>query len=308
MRKKKTRKNSSQVTRKVTEPEPIDDSPVHDNLKHTKLERRRLLNADFSFDGSSLQLNNFTDSTVNEVVISETGTDYLFTLTEGTWDPGGAPNLGIVADGMGTLSVDRTLAGLVEIIFASDGSAQFDIEFADFDFVGDITIEQSGAGVNFGSITQQEGTAFAQVGTLDITAANVVNLNEAGNNFDIVQIVATDNITLTDVNDIDLQSVESSTGSVDVTAADDVRVGSVTAGTNIDVTAGGSINDLQDDLLVDLTAGERITLSASVEVGGGVTAGSDIDADEKLELATGSEVVAISETGNVELRLSLIHI
>ena len=56
-------------------------------LGHTRLEPRRLLNADFDLTGGTLELDGFVDSTVdpNEVTLSQTGLVYSFELADGFW-------------------------------------------------------------------------------------------------------------------------------------------------------------------------------------------------------------------------------
>ena len=53
------------------------------DLKHLDLEARRVLNADFEFDGFTLELDNFSNSdaldTTDNVVVSSSGTCLLYT-------------------------------------------------------------------------------------------------------------------------------------------------------------------------------------------------------------------------------------
>ena len=395
--------------------------------RHQKLERRRLLNADFNLIGGQFELSNFVDtsSDPNLVTFSQSASApeiYQVSLADGVFNFGGtgAVPSGITGDGTNLLTLDTDVSAITSILASSTTGDSFDIEFGtSFDFTGDITIEQSGGGVNFGTISQQMGAEFTHLGTLDITGVDEVNLNEADNDFDNVRIEATDNITLVDTDDIDLEAVQSAMGAVDVMAggnvqvdgavdagtsidinasagnvqvdgfvdagtsididasagnvqvddsitangtvdidaggdidllsvtsfgdavdlmaggnvqvdgfvsasgtvdidaggdidllnaqsggdavdlmaASNVTVGAVTAFTTIDVTAGGSILDSDNDLAVDFTAGGQITLLAVDDVGGSVVSG-----DQKLEFAAGSVVDATSDTGNVELR------
>ena len=120
------------------------DSPSNE-LRHTKLERRRLLNADFGFDGTNFLIDNFDDSDPgdNNIVVGQDATNYIFTLADGEW-VGSDIGTDVVGSGSDTLLVDKSIAGLVKFILESDTAAQFDIQFENFDFGGEFSISLDG--------------------------------------------------------------------------------------------------------------------------------------------------------------------
>ena len=328
---------------------------------HQKLERRRLLNADFGFAGGELTLFNFDnsdDGVANQIQIEEVGNTYQVILSEGNWSTADSTTP-VTGAGSNTLTLDNTGGILSSILAQSTTADSFDIQFGGmmggFDFDGDVTIEQSD-GANFGSITQQAGSSFTQTGTLDITAADVVNLSETSNDFDIVNIEDATTITLADANDLDttaitatgdvvttaggnitlngavvggeltaittsgdinvnatgdldLATIDTDDGSAEVNTTGDVQIGSVTvdaatpADGTVDInTTGGSINDLQDDNVADVTAAGTIQLNAADEIGGMPITGLVNDADGRLEFASDSVLEITADNGDVALR------
>ena len=299
---------------------------------HQKLERRRLLNADFDFTGGVLEISNFEDSDPdvgNEIRFEQTADDFVISLSEGVF----------TGTTSGTLSVDNSLNA---IILLSDTADSFDIEFGDFAFGGDITIEQDG-GAAFGTVSQLDGTSLISTGSLEITGADDIALdNTIGNDLGVINIQNADTISIAEVNDVDVTTIEASgdvtvtsggnvtlngadidgvldiattdgdinvdatgdlvlgdistdDGSVDVSTTGDIEIGSITAvaATASDATVdidsfGGSINDLQDDSLVDIQASGIIQLNAIDEIGGFPFAEQEIDTAGRLEFAAGS--------------------
>ena len=231
-------------------------------------------NATFSFVGGELILDGFDigqdlsihqeSATINGGTPEDT---YLFNVANGSWAGGnGVPGneFEIVA---GELRIATDFFGLLASV-SIDG--------------------QSGAGLNDNiSLTQvnvSEGLEFASLDLSNITNSfQSLDLNIDG--------------------DLSLNSISANNNSIGIAATGDVRVGSVSARTDINLrSTGGSINDLQDDQLVNLTAGGEINLTAQDEVGGSVAAGMLTDPDGKLEVAASSVVDSTSSTGDIALR------
>ena len=333
------------------------------DLKYLGLEPRRVLNADFDFDGFSLEIDNFSNSdaldTTDNLVVTSSGTDYFFQLSEGVFsgtDSSGGSGASISGIGTGLLTISDVDNDLDDLIF-NDSSLgdQFDIEFGDFDFTGDINIGSGSTSPLFGELTQQTGTSIFHSGSLNLSGIETISLNQTGNDFNVVSVLDANNLAIEDVNDLEvtsldvsgvatinaggsvtlsdvglsdelnvqagvgdlviagngdleLSSIEALDGSVQVTTTGDVFVGSVVStgsslgDGDIDITAGGSINDLDDDLADDLTADGLVTLTAADEIGGIVPTGSTIDVDQRLEVAGGTEIDAFANSGNVVLR------
>ncbi|ELP30331.1 Ig-like domain-containing protein, partial [Rhodopirellula baltica] len=73
----------------------------------------------------------------------------------------------------------------------------------------------------------------------------------------------------------------------------DILIDCLISDSDITVTAGGTINDLQNDALADLDAGGTITLEATTGIGGNPgTPATVADAAGRLELAAGNTLIA----------------
>ena len=298
MRKKKPDKNTDQ---------PNQPAPDPAGLKHTKLERRRLLNADFGFDGSNLLFDNFVDSNSddNRLSIGDDGTNYLFTLEDGVFD--GTDSSEIIGNGTNTLSVDKSVAGLVSIILDSNTSHQFDLEFNDFDFGGTFEISNS-SGIEFGTVSQLSGTSFENMGVLDISGALDIDLSNSGNDFNQVSILSAQQVSLTDANSITINGLSTEAGAqisagagIDITG--DITNGSsgsiVLNANGGDVSIGATVSNTHD---ISISASDNIlfaddglvstTDSTTVEL----TAGDSI-----LDNSTSEDTNVESQTGTLRL-------
>ena len=279
-------------------------SKLADSFGYEKLEERAVLNADFGFAGGSLQLNNFVDSSPSTelVSISQTGSTFEFVISDGVWI-GNDAAAGISGAGSNTLSIDSSVANLADIFLDNNSNDQFDIEFGDFNFIGDVEVGQLSGTSQFGTVSQALGTSLSIDGSLDISGVTTINLGEATNDFDVVSVSRAESVLLADSDSITLADVEATVGAVNVMADGDILIGEVDSAQTIDITStGGSINDLQDDSFVDLTAAGAITLEATDEIGGNVPAGTANDVDARLEFAAGSVVDAVSNSGDIALR------
>jgi len=115
-----------------------------------------------------------------------------------------------------------------------------------------------------------------------VSVGDVFSLADSGANLNVDNVVTNANFAITATNG-------------------DVLVGEIDASGTVSVTAmTGSINDATDDTLVDITSGGLITLTARDDIAGAI---AGIVADRKLELAAGSQVVAMSTSaGDIRLR------
>jgi len=319
---------------------------------HAKLERRRLLNAQFAFDGSELLLSQFSDADMvadnEQVRFEQTGSSFVITLSEGTWS--GTDGMGVTGSGTNTLT--GSAGAINSIIARSTTATSFDVEFGNIGdgmtaFAGDFSFEKTASNANFGSMTQDGSTTINHGGILEISAVDDITLGEDNDfttvdvqnaasalfndvdDFDALSIQTTGDTTVTaggtisldnaqvggsltattstgDINidgsgDLNLSTISTAAGAVDVETTGDVRIGSVSASGNVDITTtGGSINDLQDDLLVDVSSGGTTQLNALDEVGGDVAA--TVDTFGKLELADNSVVEIDTTDGDVAIR------
>ncbi|MCP3904821.1 MAG: hypothetical protein GY715_14435, partial [Planctomycetes bacterium] len=132
-------------------------------------------------------------------------------------------------------------------------------------------------------------TAGGRVVATDVSASGAgadVDLSTTAGGIEATLVGAVSDLTLdADGGDIDLGTVVATSGSV-VISAD-----------------AGAINDADDDLTADISAGTTITLTARDEIGGSPGAGASTDPSGRLELAAGSDVSAVSTgSGAIALR------
>ncbi len=290
----------------------IPDSPSNE-LRHTKLERRRLLNADFGFDGTNFLIDNFVDSDPgdNNIVVGQDATSYIFTLTDGEW-VGSDIGTDVVGSGSDTLLVDKSIAGLVQFILESDTAAQFDIQFDNFDFGGEFSISLDG-GVSFGTISQTAGTAITNTGLFDISGALNIELNNSGNDFSTIGISNADGVLLQDANSVILAGLATNNGDAKLTVGADLAVnGQVSLGSgSLLLDVGGNVTQTDEilagslGLMVDGTttlqnmSNHVSTLAVSND---GLTLYTDDD-DVQIGSVTvaGMTVTGISNTDDVKL-------
>ena len=225
MRKKKPNQ------RKPGKPLPPTENPHHHpaNLRHTKLERRRLLNADFGFAGGTLSIDNFLDSDADasndKITVSENATHYVFTLDDGDFNELNT-TAGITGDGSDTLMVSKSVAGLVQMILDSDTLDQFKIEFQSFDFSGGFEISSSG-GTAFESVSQTDGSAITISSLFDVSGALNIDLDNAGNDFSNIDISNAGSILLQDTNHLIVDGLGTSNGDVRLTVGGDLGINGV---------------------------------------------------------------------------------
>lgn len=122
-----------------------------------RLEKRRVLSADFSFVGGGLLLDGFDGAEGDSLAIVQDADDYQFT-TDGGWDTDGPSPEGVTVDG-DTLSVDR---GLLEsltrgITVADNDSTPLSVSLGQADFSG---LSGPVSLLDTSSIQQQSLTTF----------------------------------------------------------------------------------------------------------------------------------------------------
>ena len=238
-------------------------------------------------------------------------------------------SFGSINDAQDDLVQDFNAAGTITLTAADevggnspDGNAvdaEQKLEFADTSVVdiattgiGDIAIR------GLGSLTLQDldtvdGSidvmAAGNIAAVDVQANGAtadVDLMTTADGIDVTLVTSERNVTMdADTGDITSGTITATNGFVNLNAdVGDVTVGSITAGTNIDITTPtGSINDAQDDLAQDFSAGGIITLTANEEVGGNSPAGNAVDAEQKLEFVSNSVVdISTSGTGDIVIR------
>ena len=170
-----------------------------------------------------------------------------------------------------------------------------------------------------GSITQNT-VASIEVTTHQLTAiaAENIDLDTVVDRIDVRSTLAGD-IVIRDGSSLQVDHAETVDGAINIRAAldvlalnvkaagntgdvtllaiaGDIGIGSVTANSNVVVTASlGAIHDQNDDSLVDLSAATgTIRLTAAHEIAG-------LGADNRIELADGSQLIATNRSGDIRL-------
>ncbi|MDG1875390.1 MAG: hypothetical protein P8J27_15865, partial [Mariniblastus sp.] len=208
---------------------PTPSSPPQANLSYQRLEPKLVLNASFALDAFGfLSLDDFVDSTPadNDLTISQSASTFSFVLNDGVWN--GTDATGLTGNGTDTLAINLSDVSLNSISIDSNTTDQFDIEFGALSFAGDLNIESTGA-TAFGSITQTDSIKIG--GTASFLSATEIVMTHAANDFLGTVNAASDNIQLTDQNDLQLGAI-TATGDLTVTSTD------------VEVTAIGTVNGL----------------------------------------------------------------
>lgn len=185
-----------------------------------QLEERVVLDADFTWNGTTVDMKNFSSLGAEAVDIDETGTHYEFTLAEGTWS--GFDSASVFGNGTSTLSVDKASGvGVIEI-----NAAGIDAHFNAVDLDGPGTITE--LAVSAGNVTQS-GAILADTVHSSFSGQGI-NLTNTGNDFGQMSIAGADWFELVDIDDISLEQG--------------------TATNQISIDAGGHIQ-LNSDINVD---------------------------------------------------------
>jgi len=216
------------------------------DLHVTQLEERVVLNADFSLaTGAQLTLDNFTQSSDENLTITESGSDYQYTLSEGTWS--GSNGGGVSGTGTSTLTFTKATANALSTgIRVNDNATtpiDVDVNFATVDYSG-----LSGA-LDFdgiGNVTQDGGSTVL-ISTVDFDAVNVT-LNNSANDFGTVSFTSAVIVDINDTNALTL-GVSNVSGNLTVDAGDAVALnGAISIGGDLDIEAdannanGGAIS------------------------------------------------------------------
>jgi len=162
------------------------------NVDYLALEPRRVLSADFTLLGGSLDLGNFSEINDENVTVDEASTFYRFQLSEGTWS--GTNSFNAVGAGTSTLLVNKSAVS--EINLNDDFEIGFDVTFDDVDFspLNNMNI------VTGGDIDQLGGTSVHSP-QLSLTA-NSIDLSNASNDFGSISATSVNDILISDANQV----------------------------------------------------------------------------------------------------------
>ena len=221
----------------------------------TRLEDRRVLNAAFAVAGAgshSLQLDNFTQTSAENLTVQDTGASYQFVLAEGLWS--GTDGGGAAGSGTDTLTVDKSV---INNTIQINDSANIDvgITFNSSDFSG---LTGSLDIIGAGAVSQNLGTTL-QVSALNADAVSV-SLGETTNDFGSLSLTA-DSASIADANSVILSNVTiASSFTLDVASGNSTQA----SGTAID--GATSLTKLGAGTL-DLTEANTYTGGTSIDAG-----------------------------------------
>lgn len=205
-----------------------------------RLEQRRVLNAEFSLDGSTLTLENFQNNVSDLTIANDLGGDYTITLSDGVWsESAGSDANSFTGAGTDTLTVDPADV-LAMLVNDSDSDVDFGVLFDDPNFAGD-TLELAGVGpvsqtglapMTFDTLMLDADGGNFEVPSLilagDLVVENAANITDGVDTSLIVSgnasFLATNNITLANENSGGNELIVGGTASFASTNGD-IRVG-----------------------------------------------------------------------------------
>ncbi len=282
-----------------------DEIPAGRRIDYVKLEERRVLNATFAFDlmAAELTLENFADSDagINQVLLSQDGNDFVFTLGDGVWSEGGSV-AGLdftLSDGNRVLTVNGASSSLSSVLFNDNTADTFDIRFGDLDFASG-SVNVTGSDGTFGQISEATDLVSGiRIGNLSF-ACTSIDLSNATNDFGVVSGTATEDIRLSDASDLHIPFLQTDNGSIAITAEGNITVdndgATGLAGLNILDTA--NLDDPTDAITVVSLDGDVHVFDAIQNNSAGevfiVAAGTDGDVLLSDLIATESGSVQIS--------------
>lgn len=246
-----------------------------------RLEQRRVLNAEFSLDGSTLTLENFQNNVNDLTIANDIGGDYTFTLSDGVWsEAAGSDANGFTGAGTDTLTVAP--ADVLAMLVDDSGSAvDFGVLLDDPNFAGD-TLELAGVGpvsqtllapMTFDTLTLNADNGSFEVPSLilvgDLVVENATDISDGMDaSIDVsgnASFTATNNITLANEdsggNELivgDTASFTSTNGDIRVGVEDGAPDPSQGALANVQIgsislTTGGSFTVVSDNDLTEVS-------------------------------------------------------
>jgi len=260
------------------------------DFSYINLEARQVLNADFDFDGFSLDFDNFSNSdpadNTDRVTVSGSGGNYFFSLSEGVFSGNDSSSgLGAAISGLGTgiISVSDPNGDLASITLEDSNSDTFDILFGGFQFDGSLSITSSNGA--FGEITQD--SASVAISDFDFVA-NSVTLDTLSNDFGQIIGTAVGDISLTDTGGISGVDLDSSLGDISVTSTGDIQYDALRSAGDLDLTSEGQVTDSSS---AELAISGNVSISATDEILLNNDAGNTFSAGLQTTLAAGSILI-----------------
>lgn len=252
-----------------------------------QLEERVVLDADFSFNGVDLVMDNYTSLGSEELNVSDTGTHFEFALAEGVWN--GIDSPFAFGDGTDTLSLDKVA---FPASITSDG-AGIDLNFNTVDFDSALLLEVSFRAEN----VTQSGSISAAGFSNFVIDANDVNLLNASNDFSTVDLTAVAGIDIRDANDIAVTARANGLFNTNVLASGNIDF----SGDNLSTLSEVILNSTIGGSNGDITIADTSALQVGITAGTGNVDASDTDnhSDNWIILSAGD--VTLFDSGDTTL-------
>ncbi|MEC9093735.1 MAG: hypothetical protein VX438_13570, partial [Planctomycetota bacterium] len=247
-----------------------------------QLEERVVLDADFTFTGVDLLMDNYSSLGGESLDVSETNDYYNFTLSEGVWSGADSPT--VFGDGTNTLSVEKNSSGIESL--TSDG-AGIDLNFQtiDFDAAGTLIDLDFAAG----DISQTGAINADFVSSIQF-AGGEIDLSNTGNNFNFA-VLNGSTVLVDDKDDITIEL--SSTGAAVIESAGEINIAdsSVDSGVlRVNSLANGGTGA---DINIDSTSAFNMIINAGVGNVDGNDAANDFNF-VKVEAAGQADFYSLS--------------
>jgi hypothetical protein len=168
------------------------------NVDYLNLEPRRVLSADFMLVGGVLDLDDFSQTTDENLSIARASNLYQFELDEGVWS--GVDTTFLSGNGTSTLLVDPNF--VTDISVNDNLGIALDVEFHNID----LSQLNSTSIVTSGNIGQSVLSAVVAP-TLSLTG-NDIDLSNAANDFGSISLVAAGELEIADANDLMLTGLQ----------------------------------------------------------------------------------------------------
>ena len=250
-----------------------------------QLEERVVLDADFTFDGIDLAMDNYTVG--EDIEIAETATHVTFTLGTGVWN--GADFGDLAGTGTSTLSLAKTSA--IETINSDGSGINHHFGGVDLTSLASLTTFDATAG----DVTQSGGIDASTLSNFVIDA-NDVELLDASNDFSVVDLTAVVNIDIRDANDIDVTARSNGLFATWVLASGNIEFsGDNSNHSQVDLnsTIGGSNGDI--------TVADTSALQILIGAGTGNVDASDTDNHADNWIIDSANDVTLFDSGDTTL-------
>ena len=284
-------------------------------VSYQTLEQRNLLAASFSLSDGQLTLFDFQDTdgvADGSIVFQQTALGQpSILLTDGDWSGTELPGIveTDVFEGTSRLTLNRGGGGITSILAWSPLADSFDVFFGVFDFNGSLEFAQSGGGVNFGSATQEQFTAFSVRGSFTSNAIDTLILDQNNDFGGNVNVSGAQSAAFRDIDQFDatLQTF----GNAAVTARNSITLSRLDVGGQLFATSSqedltiNAVGDLDIAAISAPRGSIEVTSTSDVRIGGALASDEIfIGVDGGGVLSLDGDVTTTSSTSQVSIQNS----